>query len=128
LLCDPYEPNDDRRVNPWGPLVSGQSYQAKLCRGDPQDNYYFDTTTANAIQIRLQQPGALVDQTSLWVYSTDDLARPLPNCGTGPIRVGDYRCTCALPRAGRYVVRFYSKDPDTYYDDVNPYTLQVTFQ
>jgi len=23
--CDPYEPNDDRCVNPWGPLVSGQA-------------------------------------------------------------------------------------------------------
>gem|GEM_PF-3764974 len=126
--CDPYEPNDDRRVNPWGPLVSGQSYQAKLCRGDKEDNYYLDATTAGSLQIRLQQPGALVNHTSLWVYSADDLARPLPNCGTGPIRVGDYRCTCSLPRVGRYVVRFYSEKPDVYYDDVNLYSLQVMFQ
>jgi len=24
--CDPYEPNNDRYTNPWGPLQSGQSY------------------------------------------------------------------------------------------------------
>ena len=123
--CDPYEPNDDRRVNPWGPLQSGQVYWAKLCRGDPQDNYYFDAATANPLQIRLQQPGALVNHTALWVYPADDLTHPLPNCGGGPLREGDYRCTCTLPRAGRYVVSFYSNGPS---DDLNPYTLQVTFQ
>ena len=87
-----------------------------------------DATTAGSLQIRLQQPGALVNHTGLWVYSADDLARPLPNCGTGPIRDRDYRCTCSLPRAERYVVRFYSANPDVYYDDLNPYTLQVTYQ
>lgn len=56
-----------------------------------------------------------------------DLANPLPSCGGGPITVGDYRCICALPRAGRYVVRFYSENLNVYCDDLNPYILQVTY-
>lgn len=37
-----YEPNDDRRVNPWGPMQAGVVYRAKLCRGDEEDHYFFD--------------------------------------------------------------------------------------
>ena len=123
--CDSYEPNDDRRTNPWGPLQSGVPIQAKLCRGDPQDNYYFDTSTTNNIQIRLQLPGSLVNHTALWLYPANDLDHVLPNCGGGPLREADYRCECSLPHAGRYVVSLYTDGPS---DDVNPYALQVTYQ
>ena len=122
--CDPYESNDDR-WHPSGPLASGQAIQAKLCQGDPQDNYYLDATMAGSLQIRLQQPTTLVNHPALWVYPADDLAHALPNCGGGPLREADYRCTCSLPRAGRYVVSYYSDGPS---DDLNPYTLQVTYQ
>jgi hypothetical protein len=56
--CDAYEPNDAPE-SPWGPLVSGQSYQARLCTGDWEDDYHFDATAPGTAQVRLQLPAAL---------------------------------------------------------------------
>jgi len=120
--CDPYEPNDDRRVNPWGPLVSGQAIQAKLCRGDEEDNYYFDATTTNLIRIRLQLPGALVGHTVVALYSVTDLSQAV--CSQAPVSVADYTLLCPPSRVGRYIIRLYT---DGVWDDENTYTLTATF-
>lgn len=123
--CDPYEPNNDRYTNPWGPLTSAQSYQAKLCAGDPEDNYFFDVTTTNPVQLHLQLPGSLVNHTSIWLYAQSNLGQTI--CGTGPVTTADYTTICPISQTGtgRYIIRLYT---DGAADDANPYTLQVTFQ
>jgi hypothetical protein len=120
--CDQYEPNNDRYTNPWGPLQSAQTYQAKLCTGDAEDNYYFDVGTTNPVQLRLQLPGSLVGNTSIWLYVASDLQNPI--CG-GWVNTSEYTTTCSIPQVGRYIIRLYTDDTA---DDVNPYTLQATFQ
>jgi hypothetical protein len=121
-LCDLYEPNDDRYTNPWGPLQSAQTYQAKLCTGDAEDNYYFDAGTTNPVQLRLQLPGSLVGNTAIWLYALSNLQNP--RCG-GWVNTSEYTTTCSIPEPGRYIIRLYT---DGVADDVNPYTLQATFQ
>jgi hypothetical protein len=119
--CDPYEPNDDRYTNPWGPLQSAQIYQAKLCTGDAEDNYFF-VGTPNPVQLRLQLPGSLVGNTSIWLYAPGDLENP--GCG-GWVNTSEYTTTCSIPEPGRYIIRLYT---DGVSDNVNSYTLQATFQ
>jgi hypothetical protein len=123
LWCDPYEPNNDRYTNPWGPLQSGQSYQAKLCAGDAEDNYYFDVGTTNPVQIRLQLPGSLVNHTSIWLYAQSNLGQTI--CGTGPVTTADYNIQCPISQTGRYIIRLYT---DGASDNVNSYTLRAIFQ
>jgi len=120
--CDPYEPNNDRYTNPWGPLQSAQTYQAKLCTGDAEDNYFFDVGTPNPVQLRLQLPGSLVGNTSIWLYAPSDLQNP--RCG-GWVNRSEYTTTCSIPQLGRYIIRLYT---DGVADDVDPYTLRATFQ
>jgi hypothetical protein len=125
--CDDYEHNDDR-WHPWGPLQLGQAIQAKLCRGDAEDNYCFDVSTTNGIQIYLQLPNSLVNHTSLWLYAADDLEWGHEKCSEGTVIVTPFTKNCNIPHAGRYVLRLYSDDPNTHYDDLTPYTLRVTLQ
>ena len=120
--CDPYEPNDDRRTNPWGPLVSGQSYRAKLCAGDAEDNYYFDASASGKATLYLTLPSSLVNHTSIWLYAQSNLSTPI--CGTGPVKTGEYSTQCTISQAGRYIVRLYT---DGTYDNANEYILRVTF-
>ena len=119
---DLYEPNDDRYTNPWGPLVSGQSYQAKICTATDEDYYYFDVTTTDPVQLHLQLPSSLVNHVSIWLYAQSNLSTPI--CGTGPVPTANYNETCPISHAGRYIVRLYT---DGASDNTNPYTLRVTF-
>jgi len=121
--CDPYEPNNDRYTNPWGPLQSAQSYQAKLCTGDAEDNYFF-VGTPNPVQLRLQLPDSLLTLTSIWLYAPGKLDQPISGCG-GWVNTSEYTTTCSIPEPGRYIIRLYT---DGVADDVNPYMLQATFQ
>ena len=123
LWCDLYEPNDDGRVNPWGPLQSDQPYQAKLCTGDVGDSYYFTVGTTNPVQISLQLPDSLVNHTAIWLYAQSNLDQTI--CGTGPVTTADYTTQCPISQTGRYIIRLYT---DGASDDVNPYTLRATFQ
>ena len=121
--CDPYEPNDSRHGNPWGPLQSGQAIAARLCQGDVEDNYYFDVTRADPVQITLDLPAPLQGHTSVWLYSVQNLADPIPDCGGWPGGAqGNY--TCALSRTGRYVIRVYT---DGVFDNARTYTLRAGF-
>jgi len=122
--CDPYEPNNDRYINPWGALQSAQSYQAKLCIGDAEDNYYFDVGTTNPVQLYLQLPDSLRTLTAIWLYTQDHLDQPISGCG-GWVNTSEYTTTCSIPELGRYIIRLYT---DGVADDVDSYTLQATFQ
>jgi Leucine-rich repeat (LRR) protein len=118
--CDLYEPNDDRRTNPWGPLTLEVTYSAKLCRGDPEDNYTFDVPRAGSGSVDLTLPGALVGRSHILVYATSDLDRVVAD--HGPIRDASYRLAFDASQAGRYVVRLYASA----WDDVSPYELRVS--
>ncbi|HEU5103336.1 MAG TPA: hypothetical protein VFU22_30155, partial [Roseiflexaceae bacterium] len=119
--CDPYEPNDSRS-SPFGPLVAGQGYAAKLCTADPEDNYYFDTTTASPVQLTLTLPPSLVGQVAIWLYKQGKIDTTL--CGTGPVTKATYVVSCPIPSAGRYIVRLYTNRSD----NANFYGLLVTYQ
>jgi hypothetical protein len=124
--CDPYEPNDARGVNPSGPLVSAQDYQARICTGDEEDNYFFTTTTNNPVRITLALPGTLAGNTVLLLYDAQtDMRQYLQNCGGLPISGASYAGTCKIPRPGRYVIRIYNERQK---DNLNFYTLRVTYQ
>jgi hypothetical protein len=43
----------------------------------------------------------------------------------GWANTSEYTTTCSIPQVGRYIIRLYT---DGATDDVNPYTLQATFQ
>jgi Beta-propeller repeat len=122
--CDTYEPNDSRSVNPWGPIVSRQFYGASFCRGDKEDNYYLDTTTSKNVSIALSIPPSLTNRLIVWLYAAKNLALPIPGCGGGLGNSGVYATVCHISEPGRYIVRLYTDGP---VDDINPYTLQVTY-
>ena len=121
FTCDSYEPNDNRFLNPWGPLQSGQPYQAKLCTGDTEDNYYFEAGSTGQAQLRLQLPSSLIGHTAIWLYEQSDLSQPI--CGKAPVVQTDYAFSCSLPALARYVLRLYT---DGTSDNAHSYTIWVT--
>ncbi len=123
FVCGAYEPNNNRYQNPWGPLLTGYSYNAMLCAKDPEDNYYFDTTTTDNVQISLQLPSKLVSHTAIWLYAQSDLNKTV--CGTGPVTVADYSKTCHITHTGRYIINIYT---DGVVDNVHPYILRMTYR
>jgi predicted outer membrane repeat protein len=125
--CDAYEPNDDRKVNPSGPLVSGTLYHARLCANDPEDNYYFDTPTKATISIALSIPQRLVQHIAIGIYAQKALAQPLDGkgCFVDSIQSNQFTSSCSLPAGGRYVLRLYTTE--SAFDDANDYVLQVSY-
>jgi C1A family cysteine protease len=120
--CDPYEPND--APPGWGPLVSDQDYQAKLCWGDNEDYYYFTITSPDNIVIDLDVP-ATVDY-HMWLYHESDIANPVgssANIGKGVDEHIDYAPTMI----GTYYIRIRPRHEEDY-DDVNAYTLVASFR
>ncbi len=122
FFCDAFEPNDNRTYNPWGPLISGHTYYAKLCLAD-EDNYFFDTKSTTPITLYLRLPQSLVGHVAIWLYSENKIHSPI--CGTGPVSNYEYRTTCTIPYPGRYIVRIYA---DYVGDPNNPYALRVTYR
>lgn len=117
--CDPYEPNNSP-AQAWGSLVSGQSYRAKLCVGDPDDWYYFTIQTLNTITVDLIVPST-VDY-DLFLYDASLTLGAYSN--NGGMGVSEHIAYAPLS-IGKYYVRVYS---GTDRDDVNSYTLVATFQ
>jgi len=122
--CWKYEPNDDRRVNPWGPLQFGVTYMAYLCREDKEDNYYVEVPRAGTVEVVLSLPPSLVGVTAIWGYRGDSLGVTM--CGTGPVSEAAFRMRCGGVPRGRFVVRVYTADAERYYDEERPYGLRVT--
>ena len=103
-----------------------QPAAARICTGDEEDNYFFTTTTNNPVRITLALPGTLVGNTVLLLYDAQtDMRQYIQNCGGLPISGASYAGTCKIPRPGRYVIRIYNERQK---DDLNFYTLQVTYQ
>ncbi|NLF02951.1 MAG: hypothetical protein GX601_18460 [Anaerolineales bacterium] len=120
--CDAYEPNDHREVNAWGPLQPGVTYSAKLCRGDAEDNYWFDVSRAGRGYVNLTLPASLVGKTAVAVYAATN-----PNAdiafSDGPVESAQYRLEYDASHAGRYLVRIYAENA---WDDASAYTLRVS--
>jgi hypothetical protein len=119
--CDSYEPNDSRFLNPFGPLGWGVNYAAKLCNGDSEDNYYFETSTLDPVKIALTLPPTLIGKTSILVYSPDNLAKPF--CYIAEVPTAPFTMTCTIQSTGRYIVRLYTLEGD--FDNTNPYLLNI---
>ncbi len=125
-LCDIYEPNDSIAAA-WGPLISGQDYRARLCKGDYEDNYYLNALHTQPLVVRIRLPAALVNHTDAWIYHESNLKTPLPGCGRGPITSTDETVSCAITLDGRYTIRLYTHDSNVYYENNQDYILTATF-
>ena len=121
--CSLYEPNDDRKSNPWGPLHLGVVYRAYLCQGDIEDNYYFQVSDTRPIRVQIRLPYSLVRRVGVWIYWEYSLATPI--CGQSVVSASDIQFTCQLSHTGRYILQLYSLDW-AYYDNRNPYELLIT--
>jgi hypothetical protein len=67
-----------------------------------------------------------VGNTVLLLYDAQtDMRQYLQNCGGLPISGASYAGTCKISRPGRYVIRIYN---ELQKDDINFYTLRVTYQ
>ena len=124
--CGRYEPNDDRRVNPWGPLHIGVEYEAFLCQGDLEDNYFFEVDRRQTVQIRVFWPSIFVGHGTIWLYSASDLSQHAHICAQAPIMSQQTLLSCDLPGSGRYIIRMYADNPNSVYDNDTPYSLRVT--
>jgi len=125
--CDAYEPNDDRKINPGGPLASGALVRARLCADDAEDNYYLDVPAKTSLQIALSIPPTLSQHLAIGIYAQSSLAFPLPTqgCFKDTITGTQFAGACQLPGAGRYIVRLYTSDG--VFDNLNEYVLQVSY-
>ncbi|HEU5098149.1 MAG TPA: SBBP repeat-containing protein [Roseiflexaceae bacterium] len=134
--CDAFESNNNRRVNPAGPLLAGQAIQAKICAFEgadtpllgPEDNYWFETNSNAAVVLTVNLPDDLLagESSSILVYAASNLDKPLANCYKSKIIGKPFVMTCPIPSAGKFVVRLYTNTKQS--DDLNPYTLKVDYQ
>jgi hypothetical protein len=135
-LCDEYEPNNNRFEDP-APMPATNMITAKICSNDVEarypnrnfeDNYFFDTTTANRIQVTLDLPTSLLSHVSMAIYTARDLESPIPSegCFKPEIAADPFTTSCSIPQAGRYIVRLYLVDNTV--DNVTPYELAVSYQ
>ena len=122
-LCDPYEPNDKLPATAWGPLKLGQTYQAKICQRDAEDNYYFQGAANQRVRITISVPPKLQNMTLVWVHAQYQLDPPLEFCSAAPVMAPTQSFTCRLPKDSRYYVRVYTDRG--VYDDLRPYSLRV---
>jgi len=128
--CDSYEPNDSRAgAAPWGPLVSGQNYFAKICSGDREDNYFFVTASNRQVQITITLPDPLVNRSAMWLYQADDLRQGHEVCGAGTVSSAPFILPCSIPVPGRYILRLYTDDQGAnIFDNVHDYILRVDYE
>lgn len=123
--CDPYEPNDTRSTA-WGPLLSAQTYFARLCRGDREDWYYLNAQPGQPLAVDVYLPSTLVGYTAIWFYF-ENSSQALGCEGAGRIDTNNKTITCPVSQSGRYFIRMYTDDENRYFDDYADYTLRATF-
>lgn len=132
-LCDVYEPNDSRYTNQ-KKITLAVPLKAKFCRNDKEDNYYFDLSANTRISITLDIPNALKGKTVFYVYNqsqTTPFSNPIGGaCENGSLDPTKNRltATCGILGPDRYVVRLYTNNSATDYDNTNQYTLLVASQ
>lgn len=131
-LCDIYEPSDSRYTNQ-KKITLAVPLKAKFCRNDTEDNYYFDLSANTRITITLDIPPALKGKTVFYVYNqsqTTPFKLPVSGCANGSLDPTKTRLTasCGILGPDRYVVRLYTNNSATDYDNANQYTLLVASQ
>lgn len=126
--CDPYESNNTI-ATAWGPLIAGQAYQARLCQGDPEDNYYLRARGGTPLVVTIALPSRLVNHTLFYIYHESNPNQPVPNpdCHRGPISTSNETITCPITLDGRYTLRMYTEDASVYFENNQYYTLMATF-
>ena len=117
--CARYEPNDSI-YNPYGPLVSGQTYFAYICQGDENDYYYFDINTYNPITIDLTDIPDGADY-ELILYDPNKLIVAQSRQGGN----ADEHISYVPSVTGRYYVRVW---PYIGHSDTRPYRLVVVYR
>jgi len=131
-LCDQYEPNNNRYEDP-APMPSTNVVTAKICSNDVEarypnrnyeDNYFFDTTTANPIQVQLRLPTRLISHVAIAIYAAQALGSHIPGCYQHLVEVERFPMSCSIPQAGRYIVRLFSADGTV--DNAEPYIITVS--
>jgi len=123
-ICDAFEPNDNRRTNPYR-LDTGQPYQAGLCAND-EDNYTFDIVRNAKPTITVDLPPALHGKTVVWIYEQTKPDSTICGYGGQAVVPKITVSNCAVLAPGRYVVRLYTDNSAIDFDKQNPYTLLVT--
>lgn len=126
--CDLYEPNDTM-ATAFGPLVASQTYQARLCQGDQEDNYKLNARGGTPLVVTITLPTRLVNHTLFYIYHESNLNQPLPNpdCHRGPISTSNETITCPIALDGRYTLRMYTEDSNVYFENNQYYTLIAAF-
>ncbi len=137
FICDQFDP-DETEAQRHGPMLSGVTYQARLCKSEI-DKFYINVSAAGTLQVSITVPSSLlVDAThgaSISVYHPVGNDTPLSNCST-PAPKGGYYVpltqittvfTCPVSSAGQYRINLYTTNSSTIFDDVNYYKLRMTF-
>lgn len=99
--CQRYEPNNTL-ATATGPLANGQTMEAALCSGDPDDFYYIDLSAGATLTLDLTNLPAGTDF-DLFLYNAGG-GNPIAqsrNTGTVPERI------VKTITAGRYYIRVY---------------------
>ncbi|HNP72429.1 MAG TPA: hypothetical protein PKK15_15015 [Kouleothrix sp.] len=122
--CDAYESNDDYK-HPFT-IQAGQSYSAKLCQNDKEDNYIFAISRKAKPRITVDIPQGLRGKVQVWLFDPTNPNNTI--CGYGdsnPIaQVVVSSCPALAP--GQYIVVLYTDDSQQLFDNNSPYTLKVT--
>lgn len=98
--CQRYEPNDSLSTA-WGPLWNGQTTEAALCSGDPDDYFYVDLASATTFVLDLANLPAGTDYDLVLYGATGSQLASSRNYGNAAERI------VRSVSAGRYYVRVY---------------------
>lgn len=133
--CNSYEPNNYRLVDPWGPLESDRTYEAKICANDQEgrfpdskyeDNYFFEATTSEPVKVKLTIPLKLVNHFAIAIYESGRLNH-VEGCYIDQVTSVTYDMPlCRIPKPGRYIIRLFSTEEVV--DNDNFYTFLVQFE
>ena len=123
-FCDPYEPNDSRFA-PWGPIQLETEYRAYLCRGDEEDNYFFEISRTRTVEVHVIWPSVFIGHASIWIYNANNLDQNAYLCNEAPISDRQTILSCSLPEQGRYIIRMYADNPKNIYDNERSYIFRV---
>lgn len=125
-LCDIYEPSDSRYTNQ--KKITRAAQGQVLSRNDTEDNYYFDLSANTRITITLDiprwkgktvfyvyksKPDYAFQTASFWLCEWAAWTQPRPGL----------RRAAGILGPDRYVVRLYTNNSATDYDNANQYTL-----
>jgi len=115
--CQRYEPNDTLSTA-WGPLRSGESIEAALCSGDPDDYFYVDLASATTLVLDLPNLPSGTDYDLVLYNAAGGTLAESRNYDTAPEHIA------RSIGAGRYYVRIY---PNGAGRSSQPYRLMASW-